>query len=130
VKGATHAGRQVAYHKGTQRAGVAGGATATYRRVTTGIDVNLREHVGHRVEVRGRVADVTGVTGSGGDVRPANRPGAPEGTQHGQGGQRTTTPANTQAGQPADDEMADAGRAPAAVMVTSVTMLADSCGTR
>ncbi len=129
VQGTTPSGRQSAYQQSTQQPDAGADGTATYRLVTTGSDVNLREHVGHLVEVRGRVADVTGTDMHAGQHTPG-RTGAAEGTQHGQGGQRTTTPANTQAGQPADDEGAAGGKAVTAVMVTSVKMIAASCGTR
>lgn len=135
VQGTTPGGQQSAYQQATQSppdASVNADATrdATYRLIATGNGVNLRPHVGHRIEVRGRVADVSG---AGWDVAAPDAgeasqrgPGA-SGAQHGQSGQRTTTPANTQAGQRVGNEDVGSDGRVSAVRVTSVRMIATSC---
>lgn len=122
-------------------ASAAGGTDGTYR-LTAGATVDLASHLGHRIEVRGRVVGAGTGSPAGGPRQGGNQAvqggqmqGVGQTMQSGQGGQsgQTTQPApGSQPGQPtaAADGPAGAPAGQQTLAVTSVRMISSSCAAK
>jgi hypothetical protein len=115
---------------GTAAAGAQGAAAPMSIMLSPAADVDLKPHIGHKIEVTGTVAGGRG-RGQGGDATAGTATGTATGATAGgttTGGGTTATGTTTGTGTGATARGGQGGgRGPRNMTVTSIRMISDSC---